>query len=128
MNSRGLEILTNPERRAHIVYPYTDEARLLDAVCLFTSSGLRKDEAVLLVLSERHYDPFRLRLESVGFDLAELQESGQLVYENAANLLRTFMFDGTLDEHKFKTKLARLIEKAKLGRGPRKHGLVSCLW
>jgi len=124
MNSTGVEILTNPERHAHIVYPYTDEGRLSDAVCLFASSGLRKGEAVLLVLSERHYDPFRLRLENGGFNLAELEESGQLVCENAANLLGTFMFDGVLDEHKFKTKLARLIEKAKLGSGPRKHGLV----
>jgi hypothetical protein len=90
----------------------------------FAGSGLHKGEAVLLVLSEPHYDPVRHRLEREGFNLSDLEETGQLVCENAKNLLATFMFDGIIDEHKFKTKLDRMIEKAKLGSGSRKHGLV----
>jgi len=124
MNSTGLEILSNPQPCAHIVYSYTDDAQLAEAVCLFASSGLQKGEALLLVLSGSHYDPVRQRLEREGFNLAELEETGQLVCENAQNLLDNFMFDGIIDEHKFKIKIDRMIEKAKLGTGTRKHGLV----
>jgi hypothetical protein len=124
MNSTGIELLSNPGPCAHIVYSYTNDAQLADAVCLFTSSGLQKGEAVLLVLSRLHYDPVRQRLEREGFNLADLEETGQLVCENAKNLLSSFMFDGIIDEHKFKTKIDRMIEKAKLGTGTRKHGLV----
>jgi hypothetical protein len=124
MNSSGIEILLNPQPCAHIVYSYTDHAQLADAVCLFASSGLRKGEAVLLVLSGLHYDPVRQRLEREGFDLTDLEATGQLVCENAKTLLSNFMFDGIIDEHKFKTKIDRMIERAKLGTGGRKHGLV----
>ena len=124
MNATGIELLSNPQPCAHIVYSYTDDAHLADAVCLFTSSGLRKGEAVVLVLSEPHYAPVRQRLEVEGFELTALEESGQLVCANARTLLANFMLDGILDEHKFKSKIDRMIEKAKLGSGSRKHGLV----
>ncbi|MBZ5675636.1 MAG: MEDS domain-containing protein [Acidobacteriia bacterium] len=124
MNSTGIEILSNPQPCAHIVYSYTDVAHLADAVCLFTSSGLRKGEAVVLVLSDPHYAPVRQRLEREGFELAALEETGQLVCANAKNLLANFMLDGIIDEHKFKTKIDRMIERAKLCSGSRKHGPV----
>ena len=124
MNSTGIEVLRNPQPCAHIVYSYTDDAQLADAVCLFAGSGLRNGEAVLLVLSAPHYEPVRQRLARDGFDLAGLEQTGQLLCENARNLLHNFMVDGFLDEHRFKTKIDRLIERAKLGTGSRKHGLV----
>src|SRR5579863_8880550 len=124
MDSTGIEILSNPQPCAHIVYSYTDDAQLAAAVSLFASSGLQKGEAVLLVLSEPHYDPVRQCLQREGFNLAELEETGQLVCENAKNLLADLMFDGIIDELKFKTKIDRKIERAKLGNGARKHGLV----
>jgi len=124
MNTSGIEILSNPSPSSHIVYSYTNDAHLADAVCLFAGAGLQKGEAVLLVLSATHHAPVRQGLERQGFNLAELEETGQLTCENAKNLLASFMFEGVLDEHKFKTKIARMIEKAKMGSGSRKHGLV----
>ena len=124
MNITGIEILSNPQPCAHIVYSYTDHARLADAVCLFARCGLDKGEAVLLVLSSAHYNPVRQRLQDAGYNLTDLEETGQLICENAASLLTHFMLDGIIDEHKFKTRIDRMIEKAKLGTGGRKHGLV----
>ena len=124
MNSTGIQILSNPQPGAHIMYSYTDDAQLADAVCLFAGSGLQKGEAVLLVLAGPHYDPVRQRLDRQGFNLSDLEATGQLVCENAKDLLASFMFNGIIDEHKFKTKIDRMIEKAKLGTGLRKHGLV----
>ena len=122
MNSAGIEILSNPQPGAHIVYPYNDEAQLADAVCLFASTGIRKVEAVLLVLSEGHYDPVRALLARQGFDLQDLEATGHLVCENAKNLLGSFMFDGIIDERKFKTRLGGMIEKAKGGNGKEGNG------
>ena len=124
MNSTGREILSNPQPCAHIVYSYTDESHLADAVCLFTSSGLRKGESAVLVLSEPHNICIRQRLEREGFDLAALEDSGQLICADARNLLSEFIFDGIIDEHKFKTHIGRMIHRAKFGTGQRKQGPV----
>jgi KaiC/GvpD/RAD55 family RecA-like ATPase len=115
MNPSATEILTNPHPAGHIVYPYTDETHIADAVSLFASAGLRKGEAVLLVMASTHCEPIRQRLESLGFDLAELEARGQLVCEDAAELLSTFVESGTIDEQKFKTTLTTMIQKAKIG-------------
>jgi len=124
MNTSGIELLSNPQPCEHIVYSYMDDGKLADAVCLFASSGLQKGDAVLLVMSGPHHHPVRQRLEREGFNLAELEESGQLICENARDLMAAFMFDGIIDEPKFKAKIDRMIEKAKLGTGAKKHGLV----
>jgi len=50
MNPSAAAILNNPQPCGHIVYPYTDETQIAEAVCLFTSAGLRKGEAVLMVM------------------------------------------------------------------------------
>jgi len=117
MNSSGIEILSNPQPCAHIVYSYTDDAHLAEAVRVFASAGLQRGEAVLLIPTWDHYDRVRQRLEHDGFNLSELEATGQLVNEAAKNLLYTFMSDGLLDEHKFKTNIGSMIEKAKEGGG-----------
>jgi hypothetical protein len=119
MNSTGIEILCNPQPCAHIVYPYTDDTQLAEAVCMFASAGLRRVEAVLLVLSEAHYNPVRERLKRQGFNLASLESTGHLVCENARSLLGTFMFDGIIDEHKFKSKIGEMIQRSKTASGSR---------
>jgi len=115
MNTTGIEILSNPQPSSHIVYSYTDDTQLADAVCQFASAGIRSVEAVLLVLSEAHYEPVRERLTRQGFDLADLESTGHLACEDARTLLGTFMFDGIIDEHKFKTNIGGMIETAKAG-------------
>jgi hypothetical protein len=119
MNPSAAAILNNPQPCGHIVYPYTDETQIAEAVCLFTSAGLRKGEAVLLVMRENHVAPIRQRLEAEGHDLAALQANGQLVCEDASALLASFLDESTLDELAFKTKIGSLIEKAKAVSSPR---------
>ena len=132
MNSKGVAILADPHPCGHIVYPYTDETQLAEAVCLFTGSGLRKGEAVVLVMTQAHYALIRGRLTTEGFDIPELERSGLLVCEGAENLLSTFLFDGILDEHEFKTRIGAIIERAKEAAGDqpvRIFGeMVSLIW
>lgn len=117
MSPKGAAMLADPHPTGHIVYPYTDETQVAEAVCLFAGAGLRKGEAVLLVMTADHCEPIRQRLAEQGFNLNEIEASGQLVCEDANDLLLTFVFDGIIDEHKFKTKLGGMIEKAKAGAG-----------
>jgi KaiC/GvpD/RAD55 family RecA-like ATPase len=93
---------------------------------LFASAGLRKGEAVLLIMASAHCGSIRQRLESLGFDLAELEARGQLVCEDAAELLSTFVESGTIDERKFKTTLTTMIQIAKVGEQGRRRKVRVC--
>jgi hypothetical protein len=42
MNASATAILSNPQPCGHIVYPYTEDSQVAEAVCLFASAGLRK--------------------------------------------------------------------------------------
>src|SRR5579872_7589417 len=84
MNPTAAETLTNPPPSSHIVYPYTDESQIVDAVSLFATVGFRRGEGVLLIMASIHCGPIRQRLEAQGFNLTELEASGKLVCEDAA--------------------------------------------
>jgi hypothetical protein len=114
MHPTVAETLTNPPPSSHIVYPYTDESQIVYAVSLFATAGLQRGEGVLLIMASIHCGPIRQRLEAQGFNLAELEASGKLVCEDAADLLSTFMVGPILDEDKFKKAIIRMIEKAKI--------------
>ena len=132
MNSKAAAILSNPQPCGHIVYPYADESQVAGAVCLFTSAGLRKGEVVVLVMTEAHCEPILERLEREGFDVRALSESGQLMCEEAEPLLSSFLFDGTIDEHLFRTKIGGVIKRAKEAGGKRAvrvfGEMVSLIW
>lgn len=117
MNSTAVALLCDPHPSDHIVYPYTGETQVTEAVWLFASSGLRKGEAVLLVVTTQHSAAIRERLRQDGFNVDDLEISGQLAFANAEDLLSAFMFDGIIDEHLFKTKIGSWIEKARTHGG-----------
>jgi MEDS: MEthanogen/methylotroph, DcmR Sensory domain len=120
MTPSGIETLTNPQPCGHIVYPYTNEFQVSEAVCLFAGAGLRKGEAVLLVMTADHHKPVRERLEVEGFDLKSLEATGQLVCVDAKSLLESFMIDGIIDDLRFTTTVGNMIQKAKASGGKRR--------
>ena len=93
MNLSGLETLTNPQPCGHIVYSYTNESELAEAVFIFARAGLRKGEAVLLTMTADHYKPVKVLLEDDGFDTQQLEATGQLVWRGAKILLQKIMID-----------------------------------
>src|SRR5258707_6751545 len=95
-------ILSNPHPCHHIVYPYTDEEKAVNAVYLFASSGLSKAESVVLIMADSHRQPITGRLANGGFDLAVLQTNGQLECVSAETMLRELMAAGRLDEAQVK--------------------------
>jgi hypothetical protein len=106
-------ILSNPRPSEHIVYSYTDDTELTDALTLFASVGLLRGEAVILVLTAKHADLIRQRLEQEGYEVAELLKSRQLVIADAEDVLATFF----LDEQRFKIGIGSLIDTARAVRG-----------
>jgi hypothetical protein len=113
MNASGAAILVNPHPCSHIVYPYTDEGLVGQAVTLFASAGLRNGEGVILIMSAHHCEPIKVRLQVEGIHTEAYERSGQLICVKAEDLLAKFIPDGVLDEVLFKSTVGRLIDQAR---------------
>ena len=113
MNAHAAAILTHPHPCAHIVYPYTDENLVGQAVCLFATSGIRDGEGVILIMSGDHCEPIKLRLQVEGFNVEAYERSGQLTCVTTEDLLGKFMQHGTLNEDLFRSTISHLIRRAR---------------
>src|ERR1022692_125158 len=113
MNSVGAAILTNPHSCGHIIYPYTDEDLVGQAVCLFASTGIRAGESVILIMTGGHRESFKLRLRAEGFDVAAYERSGQVTCVTTEDLLARFMVGEALDESLFRAAVGSLIARAR---------------
>ena len=113
MNANGASILVNPHPCGHIVYPYTDEALVGQAVALFAAAGLRGGEGVILIMSADHCESIRLRLQLEGLATDVYERSGQLVCVTAEDLLKKFVPGGVLEEDIFEQTIASLIDRVR---------------
>jgi hypothetical protein len=111
MDSRTAWILANPGH-SHIVYPYTDDGRFVEAVGFYTACGLAEDGAVIVIATETHRCEIKRSL-SAGGDVQALEANGQLMLFDAAELMNQFMVDGNPDPELFKTGIKILIERAR---------------
>jgi hypothetical protein len=111
MDSRTASILANPPYHSHVVYPYTDDGQLVDAVGFYAASGLNRDGAVILIATEAHRSAIKRYLKSDG-QVEVLEASGQLSLLDAAEVMSTFMVDGNPDPKLFKAGIRTLIEQA----------------
>jgi hypothetical protein len=117
MNSHAAALLTDPHPCSHIVYPYTDEGLVEQAVSLFACAGLRNGEGVILVATAAHCDPIRRRLLADGYDVVTLQQRGQLALVPAEDLLAQFLVEGVPDEDIFREVLSGMIANSKASTG-----------
>jgi hypothetical protein len=112
INSTTAAILAKPPYHSHVVYPYTDDQQLIDAVGFYTTGGLDRGSAVILVVTEAHRSAIKKYLKSDGH-VEILEAGGQLVFLDAAELMSTFMVDGYPDPKIFKAGIRTLIERAR---------------
>ena len=127
MNAKGASLLVNPHPCGHIVYPYTDESLVGQAVALFASAGIRDDEGVILIMSRDHCETIKLRLQLEGINTNASELSGQLVCVTAEDLLAQFISNGTLDEAVFKSTIGGFIEQARASISKGRLGKVRLL-
>jgi hypothetical protein len=133
MEPRTAWILTNPHN-GHIVYPYTDDQRLIEAVGFYASVGLALENAVVLIVTEVHRLAIRKYLKADG-NVQALEASGQLCFLDAGEVMSAFMVDGIPDPKLFKAVIkafmgeVRRNERTGRTRKVRLFGeMVSLLW
>jgi hypothetical protein len=135
MDIKTTALLVDPTPGSHIVYPYTDENKVVQAIRHYTSSGLSRDEAVVLILSEPHRESLILLLKAEAFNIEMLQSKGQLVILDAAQLLSSLMVGDRPDATIFRAVIKRIIDQAGRDLASGRHRkvrlfgeMVSILW
>jgi hypothetical protein len=112
MNSNAIRTLTDPDAGSHMVYPYTTDAQLCAAACIFAAAGLRKGEGVVLLMTSDHCGPIRQQLTTYGCNLPMLEATGELFCIDAESLMSQFMLDGDINEYRFLNIIGGIIETA----------------
>jgi hypothetical protein len=113
VTEKTLSLLSDPHPSCHIVFPYGAEEHLIDAVSLFTASGLKADEAVVLVTTGDHWRMLEQRLTAESFDVNDLEREGRLVIFDASGLLCRFFEADKLDADSFRRVVTEIIAVAR---------------
>ncbi len=105
-------VLAAPTPRQHIAQLYTEPGFLARAVGRFVGEGLRRGEAVVLVVTPPHWQTIARRLEDDRCALDDLQRRGQLTVLDAAECLAQLLVEGLPDRARFRTLLGGTIDAA----------------
>jgi PAS domain S-box-containing protein len=131
MSAEAIWILAERISGEHIAQLYSHDTVLVESLRMFTTHGLSRGEAVLLVLTPSHRDLLLPHLKADGFDVDRVQHDGQLLLLDAAEVLSRFMLDGLPDATLFRMSIGEIVERLK-SRGDRKVRLfgemVDLLW
>jgi KaiC/GvpD/RAD55 family RecA-like ATPase len=131
MSAEAIWILAEPLSGEHIAQLYSHETVLVESLRMFTTHGLTRGEAVLLVLVSSHRDLLLRHLKADGVDVDGLQRDGQLLLLDASELLASFMLDGMPDKTLFGISVGEVVERMTSGgnRKVRVFGeMVDLLW
>ena len=131
MSAEAIWILAERLSGEHIAQLYSHETVLVESLRMFTTHGVSRGEAVLLVLTPSHRDLLLPHLKADGIDVGGLQHDGQLLLLDAAEVLTRFMLDGMPDATLFRMSVGEIVERMK-SRGNRKvrvfGEMVDLLW
>jgi PAS domain S-box-containing protein len=131
MSAEAIWILAERPSGEHIAQLYSHDTVLVESLRMFTTHGLSRGEAVLLVLTPFHRDRLMQQLNADGLDAGRLQHDGQLLFLDAEELLTSFMLDGTPDATLFRMSVGDVVERMK-SKGERKvrvfGEMVDLLW
>jgi hypothetical protein len=98
----GTMIANTPEHLLrHSVHFYDRPSSLIDRVCEYVRDGFRGGDAAIIICTPEHLHSVDACLETRGFDVAALRESGQYVTLDAAQTLASFMVAGRPDRRRF---------------------------
>lgn len=116
----------------HAVRFYEDDAALCRLVTEFIGDGLAAGQPGLVIATAAHRDGIVGGLRALAFDVAALQERGDLVLLDAEETLATFMIDGVPDAAAFVHGVGGLLDRVAARRSAatiRAYGeMVDCLW
>lgn len=114
----------------HVVQFYEGEESLALSVSSFLGVGLVAGETALVVATAKHRTAFEAVMTAAGVDVEGASASGQYVTLDAAEVLATFMVDGSPDRERFDHVVGGQISRlTATGRALRIYGeMVAVLW
>jgi hypothetical protein len=122
----------SPACGEHAVHVYTDAEDLTDSVGSFLHAGLAAGSPAIAIVTEEHWVDLTTRLESLGWDIAQLLAERRLVHADAAEMLEALLEDGRPSPVLFQEIVGGLVtelEHASPGRTIRAFGeMVDLLW
>jgi PAS domain S-box-containing protein len=132
MNAEAIWVLAERPSGEHIAQLYSHDTVLMESLRMFTTCGLSRGEAVLLVLTPSHRRLLLPHLKADGVDVDGLQRAGQLLLLDAAELLASFIQDGMPDATLFSMSLGEVVARMRPSIGNRKvrvfGEMVDLLW
>ena len=99
----------------HLVEFYDSEEFLVGTVSGFVGPVLNAGDAAIVVATADHRRAFEAALRRSGVDVASAAASGRYLSFDAAELLESFMVDGSPDPGRFADIAGRLIQRAGAG-------------
>jgi hypothetical protein len=99
--------------REHIVQIYRDDAEFLNSLELFVATGLRENEAVVVIATPEHRAGLELRLSTTGYDPVSEREAGRYLPLDARETLEKFMVNGWPDESQFERMVREVVGQAR---------------
>jgi signal transduction histidine kinase len=116
----------------HLAHFYEDDGLLARRIATFLGEGLSSGDLVMVIATKLHEHTFERELSSAGFDIAQAHASGQLMFLDADETLRSFMRDGEPDPELFELTVGAVIAKQLRAPGRarlRAYGeMVDILW
>jgi PAS domain S-box-containing protein len=128
----GLDAVAERAAEQHWVQFYETDRFLADAVVQFVSAGLGAGEPAVIFATAAHREVFAQGLTAAGFDVPALLDTKQLVMEDAAEALATFMLAGAPSWDRFFDAVGGIllrVQAAHPDRPIRAYGeMVDLLW
>ena len=98
-------------RGSHTAHFYSDEATLLSEVGLRLANALRAGGSVVVIAEESNRRGVAQHLESMGIDVARLNNADRWMALDASAALAEFMVDGWPDEKRFNRLIAGILDR-----------------
>ncbi|MCD6020098.1 MAG: hypothetical protein K0S53_3219 [Bacteroidetes bacterium] len=115
----------------HLVQIYENDDIVLASLEGFIVSGLKDNDAVIVIATAGHLTYLNERLTDLGYDVQKLKASNQYIPLNAHEALAEFMRDGWPNQELFLKMVNRVINEARgdAKRQVRAYGeMVAILW
>jgi hypothetical protein len=116
----------------HAVRFYENADSLSRMVATFVAEGLVTTHPAVIIATAEHRYAIDQQLVSMGFNLEELKNQGDLIILDARETLATFMVDGMPNADRFEEAMLPVIDRACRGRADcviRAYGeMVDVLW
>ena len=112
-SSSWQDLLADPGPAGHIVQLYQNAEFYSEAISHFAAEGLVRGESIIIVATAPNWENISARLTRKGFDIADLNQRGQLTLINADDTLQQFVQNNMPDAGIFKRLAHATIEKAR---------------